>query len=196
MERPEAVDQPPLNILLVEDDQDHADLIRMHLTRGRGEPVSIDWARDMAQARQRLDAGGYDAVLLDMMLPDSRGIDTVSRVHSHAPRVPIVVLTSAEDDEFGIGAVQHGAEDYIAKSTMDGHSLLRSLRYAIEREGRRRAESALESARYELSLAQKIQSSLYPSQSPPLPGFDLAGRSRPAASVGGDYFDYIPMPAG
>lgn len=185
-----------LNILLVEDNVDHAELIRRHLTRGQGDRVSIAWSQRVSEALSELDKRSFDVVLLDMMLPDSRGVETVGRVHGHTPGVPIVVLTSAEGDEVGIGAVQHGAEDYIAKSAMDSHSLTRSIRYAIERSERRRAESALEGARYELSLAQKIQSGLYPTKPPPLAGFDLAGTSRPAASVGGDYFDYFPLPDG
>src|SRR5205085_4687684 len=115
------------------------------------------------------------------------------RVHSHAPQVPIVVLTSAEGEQYGLEAVQNGADDYIFKGRMDGQSLIRSVRYAIERCGRRQAETKLAGARQELLIAQKIQQSLYPVRPPPVEGFEIAGASHPAESVGGDYFDYIPM---
>jgi phosphoserine phosphatase RsbU/P len=195
-----AAGQPPpatlLHILVVEDNPDHADLIRLHLTRSQEARVVVQHAERLSEGFQKLDGGGIDAVLLDMMLPDSTGMETVSRMHAHAPAVPIVVLTSAEGDQYGIEAVHYGADDYIFKGRMDGQSLIRSIRYAIERSGRRKAESALDAARQELRIAQAIQEGLYPRAAPPLAGFDIAGASQPAESVGGDYFDYVQIPDG
>lgn len=185
--------EQPLNILLIEDNPDHAELIRMHLRRDRDAAVTVEWSERLDEGLAQLTRSRVDAVLLDMMLPDCTGVETVSRVHSHAPDVPIVVLTSADGDQYGLEAVQHGADDYIFKGRMDSHNLIRSVRYAIERCGRRQAETALAGARQELRIAQKIQQSLYPVNPPPAPGLDIAGVSYPAESVGGDYFDYIPM---
>jgi len=185
-----------LKILLVEDNPEHAELIRAQLRRVSGAAVRLDLAERLAEGLAKIDGDKVDAVLLDMMLPDSRGIETVSRVHAHAPSVPIVVLTSAEGESYGIEALQHGAEDYIFKGRMDGQGLMRSIRYAIERSGRRRAELALDAARQELLIAKKIQQSLYPRSAPPMDSLEIAGFSQPAESVGGDYFDYIQMPGG
>ena len=184
---------PPLRVLLVEDNEDHAALIQTHLRRAPGTTVQVHHVTRLGDGIAHAQTGAADAVLLDMMLPDSSGIETVGRFHAQAPLVPIVVLTSAEDERYALEALHQGAEDYIFKGAADAQNLYRSLRYAIERYGRRRAEIALDSARQELRIAQTIQEGLYPRSAPPLPGFEVAGSSRPAESVGGDYFDYFPM---
>jgi len=58
----------------------------------------------------------FDAVLLDLNLPDSMGLSTVEQVHACNPNVPVVVLTGEDADELALQAVQAGAEDYICKS--------------------------------------------------------------------------------
>jgi len=74
-----------------------------------------------------------EVVLLDLMLPDSQGIETVRRLRAKAPDVPVVVLTGMTDDELGLEALQNGAQDYQSKGRMDEHSLKRTLSYAVER---------------------------------------------------------------
>ena len=89
---------------------------------------------------KRLGEEVFDAMLLDLNLPDSRGLDTLVRAQAQAPAVPIVVLTGLADEAMGIEAVKRGAQDYLAKGQVDGNLLVRALRHAIER---RRAEEAL-----------------------------------------------------
>lgn len=74
-----------------------------------------------------------DAVLLDLGLPDSSGLDTFITVHTQAPDVPIVMLTGLDDAELAITAVQEGAQDYLPKNKLDSELLVRTIRYAIER---------------------------------------------------------------
>ena len=76
---------------------------------------------------------------------------------------------------------------------MNDQALARSIRYAIERNRRHRAEDAVRDTSEEFRAAQEIQRRLYPGQSPTLPGFDIAGALYPAKATAGDYFDYIPM---
>lgn len=78
-------------------------------------------------------AGGIDAVLLDLSLPDARGIDAVTRVHAAAPDVPIVVLTGLEDEATALRAMQEGAQDYLIKAEVSAPLLGRALRYAVAR---------------------------------------------------------------
>jgi PAS domain-containing protein len=90
---------------------------------------------------ERLVEGGIDVVLLDLGLPDSRGLETLNRAHTQAPEVPIVVLTGLADETVGVKAVQEGAQDYLVKGQVDGDVLVRAIRYGIER---KRAEKALQ----------------------------------------------------
>jgi signal transduction histidine kinase len=74
-----------------------------------------------------------DAVVLDLSLPDSQGQATVEKVRMHKPTIPIVVLTGLDDQAQAVQAVRQGAQDYLAKNRLDGDTLLRALRYAVER---------------------------------------------------------------
>jgi signal transduction histidine kinase len=74
-----------------------------------------------------------DIVLLDLGLPDSQGLDTFARAYAHAPEVPIIVLTSSDDESLALEAVRKGAQDYLVKGEIDRHTLTLSMRYAIER---------------------------------------------------------------
>ncbi|QDV38197.1 ATP-binding protein [Tautonia plasticadhaerens] len=137
---------PPLRVLLVEDDPDHAELIRRHLGRARpkGRTVLMEHVGCLADARRRLaepgggGQGDIDALLLDLVLPDS-GLDTtLESVLDARPELPVVVLTSLDDLDFAADAVQRGAQDYLVKSEITGEILLRSLRHAIERKSAQR----------------------------------------------------------
>jgi len=75
----------------------------------------------------------YDVILLDLLLPDSQGIDTFYSVHAEAPDVPIVLLSALQDEELIVKAVKEGAQDYIIKSHMDTNVLVQAMLYAIKR---------------------------------------------------------------
>jgi signal transduction histidine kinase len=72
-------------------------------------------------------------VLLDLSLPDAHGMETVGRMLDAAPEVPIIVLTGLADETVAVQAVQSGAQDYLVKGTVEGGTLARAIRYAIER---------------------------------------------------------------
>ena len=81
----------------------------------------------------------FDAVLLDLGLPDSSGLETFGRLQQAAGDTPIVVLTASDDDGLAFAAVHAGAQDYLVKSATDAALLGRSLRYACERARLRRS---------------------------------------------------------
>ena len=87
----------------------------------------------LASALESLGQGSFDAVLLNLSLPDSQGIGTLTRVHAAKPSMPIVVLTSLDDEELGLQLLQAGAQEYLVKAEMTASLLRRSLRYAVER---------------------------------------------------------------
>lgn len=172
-------------ILLIEDSNTDALLIQAHLKKADPSFVVRRETR-LADGLRQVDRGEADVVLLDLNLPDSAGLDTFRTLFRHALQVPIVVLSGQEDVELAVDAVALGAQDYLPKGEANRSSLARSIRYAIERSRRQRAEQ-------EISAAGEIQRRLFPQRSPRLAGYDIYGRCEPANSAGGDYFDYFPM---
>ena len=74
--------------------------------------ISVRW---LSAARERLISENVDVILLDLMLPDSRGLQTFDKIRAEASDVPIVILSGLEDEELGIEAVRNGAQDYLVK---------------------------------------------------------------------------------
>jgi diguanylate cyclase (GGDEF)-like protein/PAS domain S-box-containing protein len=135
---------------MVEDSPHDAALVRSVLG---GQPDSqFDLIhRDRLEAGiEYLDHGTVDIVLLDFSLPDSKGLDTFRRVNAEHPEVPVIVLTSLEDDAVAVQAVAEGAQDYLAKRYLDGRLLTRAIRYALERH---RSEEALRESEERYALA-------------------------------------------
>ncbi|HVL87036.1 MAG TPA: protein kinase [Candidatus Thermoplasmatota archaeon] len=148
--------QEILRILLVEDNPGDARLVRETLLAEAPE-IEIVWHDRLEPALAEAAAGAVDAVLLDLMLPDSVGLATVTRLLAAAPELPVVVLTGAASDEaLAVRAVRAGAQDFVGKDTLASASLLRRLRYAIER---KRAEHALLARRMAAAPAPAAQTS-------------------------------------
>jgi two-component system sensor histidine kinase UhpB len=140
-----------MRILMVEDDPGDVRLLRRHLAgdRSDSEMFQVADVDRLALALQSLDEGGFEAVLLDLSLPDSHGIETLTRMHAAKPGMPIVVLSSIDDEVMGLQLLQGGAQDYLVKGEVTASLLRRSLRYAVERKRAevelRRSEIFLES---------------------------------------------------
>jgi PAS domain S-box-containing protein len=130
-----------LKVLLVEDNPGDARLLREAVAEVAVPPVAWTTAARLEEALDRLREESFDAVLLDLSLPDAQGFATFARLHEQAPDAPVVVLTGLDDEELAVRTVQAGAQDYLVKGQSDGHLVLRALRYAIER---RRALQALQ----------------------------------------------------
>lgn len=137
---------PVLRVLLVEDDPGDAFLLDKHIRRalhgGDGTLPGIALAQvpSLAAALAALAAQRYDAALLDLNLPDSRGLDTLRELRRHVPGLPVVVLTGMEGDAIAVEAIRHGAQDYLSKEHIDGKLVIRTLRYAVERQQRSEAQ--------------------------------------------------------
>ncbi len=119
----------PLHILLVEDSPGDARLIRELLI---GVAYRLDIAERLSDALDQLAHGNFAAILLDLSLPDSYGLDTVVRV-STASAAPVIVLTGVNDEDLAFSAVRAGAQDYLIKGEVTTSLLSRAIRYAIER---------------------------------------------------------------
>jgi len=128
-------------VLLIEDIQEYVQLINEMLKGAKDVRFHLDCVDCLSTGLKRLAGERIDVVLLDLGLPDSKGLGTFTKVHNQAPEVPIVVLTGLDDEELANRAVRDGAQDYLVKSQVDSNLLERALRYAIER---KRAEKELE----------------------------------------------------
>ena len=137
---------PSRTVLLVEDNPGDVRLTTRTLGEAAGS-WKVEWADRLAAAVSRLAAGGVDVVLLDLQLPDSRGLDTLLTVAARAPQVPVVVLTGDDDAALGTDALRSGAQDHLIKGTADGELLERVLDYAIER--KRTADALVEAHKLE-----------------------------------------------
>jgi PAS domain S-box-containing protein len=122
-----------LNILLVEDSETDARLLRETLLLDVRSDFQINHAGSLQQAIDHLRNNHIDAVLLDLTLPDSEGLGTVMRLKGAHPEMPIVVLTGVDDENVGVEAVRTGVQDYLVKGRADGRLISRAIRYAIER---------------------------------------------------------------
>jgi PAS domain S-box-containing protein len=127
---------PPLahhRVLLVEDNPGDSRLLEELLKAGDSKFEVIRTVRRLADAENALSEMEVDIVLLDLSLPDSSGIETLSRLQRHSPETPIVVLSGLHDEELAAQTVHRGAQDYLVKDQLEDRLLVRSMRYAIER---------------------------------------------------------------
>jgi diguanylate cyclase (GGDEF)-like protein/PAS domain S-box-containing protein len=124
-------------VLLVEDNPGDARLLREMFNEQGPADTQLTHVASMAEAEQYLAAQPVDIVLLDLGLPDARGLETVRRARTAAPHVTLVVLTGLDDELLAAQSLQEGAQDYLVKGQNDTHGsargLLRALRYAVER---------------------------------------------------------------
>lgn len=122
----------PLRVLLVEDSPSDAALLEAALADGP-EPVTLVNAETLQQAVTLTGEGAFDAILLDLTLPDCQGLETVVRARGAWPGLPVVVLTGAQDELLGFEAVRLGLQDYLVKGQAGAAMIVRALRYAVER---------------------------------------------------------------
>jgi two-component system cell cycle response regulator len=121
------------HVLLVDDNLADAALTADSLGRGSLGRFIVSRATTFAEAARRLSSACYDAILLDLILPDIEGVGAVKAVLAIAPDVPLVVLSGLDDERLALEAVLNGAQDYLIKGQGDGALLRRAIRHAIER---------------------------------------------------------------
>lgn len=122
-----------LSILLVEDNPGDARLVREILAGAEAPRFKVRHVARLTQAVQRLRKARFDAIIVDLSLPDARGLEAIERLTEFAPLAPIIVLSANDDEALAVEAVQAGAQDWLIKGRGNGELLIRSLRYAMER---------------------------------------------------------------
>jgi signal transduction histidine kinase/DNA-binding NarL/FixJ family response regulator len=126
-----------LVVLLVEDDPDDVERMSVSLTSAAtiasGTTVELVLSPSASAACVQLRHHAIDVVILDLTLPDARGLEALSHVRDAAPSVPIIVLAGGDDKEVAVQALRAGAQDFVLKPPPDGETMARILRYACER---------------------------------------------------------------
>jgi DNA-binding NtrC family response regulator len=138
------MDSPPIRVLAIEDDIDYLEILRLSLEEPKGaEPTfDLDTAVRLAEGLKKLGTRHYDAVLVDMGLPDGAGLEVVSAVLRAAPDTPVLVSTNYGDESsMARAALSLGAQDFMIKASSNSRQLKRSIRAAIELMASRRGRA-------------------------------------------------------
>ncbi len=184
-------------VLLIEDDEADAFLVQEYLTDS-GLTVSLSWHRSLADATPEL-AKGPVCVLLDLGLPDSEGFEGLRLVLDLAPDAAVLVLTGASDATLGIAAMASGAQDYLIKGQVDGATLSRCIRYAVERKRANESARQLHDAAIRQAEYARLERGLLPVPIVNDSSVHHALRYRPGrdqALLGGDFYDLIELSDG
>jgi len=186
-------DDVPLRILVVEDDEGDAVLVREHLQDG-GLPHETVWVRTVDEALLHLDA---DCVLLDLGLPDAMGLSALQRVLA-AGAPPVVVLTGLTGTDAGVEAVAAGAQDFLVKGDVDAQLLARAVRYAVQRRRLEDTGRALYRSLVRAAETTRLERALLPTPAVSDDRLEVrvgyrAGRD---GLLGGDFYDVVERPDG
>jgi phosphoserine phosphatase RsbU/P len=130
----------PIRILLIEDVPKFARMMRDLLKKGKGVRFEVEWTKTVPEGLERLREKKFDLVLLDISVSETWGLSSFQQTQRAAPHLPVIVLSSENDENMAVHAVHEGAQDYLVKGQFDTGLLVRSIRYAIER---KRVEVAL-----------------------------------------------------
>jgi diguanylate cyclase (GGDEF)-like protein len=123
-----------IRVLLVEDNYEYAQIMREILAQAGVIHYDVVHCTTIGAAVKALIESPVHLILLDLFLPDCAGYEAFARIHDQAPEAPIVVLTAREDEVLAVRSVRHGAQDYLVKGQVNHKVLLRSIRYAVERQ--------------------------------------------------------------
>ena len=129
-----------IRVLLIEDVPKYARMMKEMLQEDRRSQFALEWVDSFEGGLQKLEQEDFDVLLLDLAVAAARGNKAVPDLQHAAPHLPIIILSTLDDEDSALRAVHQGAQDYLVQGEMDSHLLVRSIRYAIER---KRAELAL-----------------------------------------------------
>jgi len=121
-----------LQVLVIEDNPGDVELVQLYLSQGMPD-VHLESAPSLSAGKSLLKEVDVDVILLDLGLPDGKGVGTVESVRRMAPETPIIVLTGEDNPGGGVAAIQKDAQDYLVKDHLNASSLHRAISYAMER---------------------------------------------------------------
>ena len=151
--------QETTKVLLLEDDSEYYQLIAKQL-RAHGCGFVIEWADTLAAAVLKLQTTPFDVILADLSLPDSSGMATVAKLKAEARELPVIVLTSLDDECVECDILTAGAQDYLIKGELNGRAMSRTILHAIQRQQMRNEVRRLLSEREESQRLLERQTAL------------------------------------
>ncbi len=140
-----------IDVLLVEDNPQEAEIVRLYLAKRYSHRYTVGHVRSVSGALMDLGTGHRpDVILLDLHLPDTKGLDGYRHIAGAARGVPVIILTNCNEEHTAAKAVRSGAQDYLIKREVNAALLHRAIIYAIERQ---RSEQALVKVKERYALA-------------------------------------------
>ncbi len=127
------MEKDPIKVLIIEDDPNYFVLINERLVQQRKPSFEVVRSKILQSGIDRLKQGDIDVILLDLFLPDSKGLDSFITLHAQYPEIPTIILTSLDDDNVAAEAIAKGAQDYLVKGSFDRELFIKSICYAISR---------------------------------------------------------------
>lgn len=156
---PPLVDEQPLRILLVDDEEGAFLMTQAMLGSLERFPAKLDWARTFDEALEALTTGEYDVFLVDYYLGTRTGLELLEEARDRAIRTPMIMVTGKGSRDVDLEAMSRGASDYLVKSNLVPAALERSIRYAVERA--RAAEAVRESEARHRGMFDHLPLGLY-----------------------------------
>lgn len=185
----------PARILVVDDIEANRDLLVRRLRR---DGHATETATNGREALDRLAAGGFDLMLLDLMMPEMNGYEVLERMRASTDlcHVPVIVISALDDSESVIKGIELGAHDHLPKP-FNPHILRARVEASLARKRLRDSEQRYAlSLQREMDIARTIQAGFLPHELPRAAGWDLAAWFQPARHVGGDFYDAYPLQDG
>lgn len=121
----------PLQLLLVEDSPTDAILFKASVADVIDVKIDVTHRESLKDAISVCSTGKFDAIVLDLNLPDSAGLETFSNLRDHCSEVPIVILSGSEDRSLVNEALRAGADNYLSKNAADGNRIAIAVLSAI-----------------------------------------------------------------
>lgn len=149
--------KPPLHecqirVLVIDNDTEDIHFLRSVLCEDKSSLFRLDFADNLDHGIERLRANDIDIILIDLALPHAGGLEGFDNLYAQVPQIPVIVLTSLDDETIALEAVRRGAQDYLLKDELERTFLTRSIRYAIERH---RVKRELDLVTHELRIANE-----------------------------------------
>lgn len=197
-------------VLVVDDDP----MLREILTEIlQEEGYRISTAENGLQALDKIsDSFPFDIVLSDLDMPEMGGMELLANVRQNGNEIPFIVLTASSDISTAMKAIKKGASDYLIKDENISETIILAIKQTLEKhqiiEDKRRAEELVKKQNKELAAANfelerinnqlleyasLVQKRFLPEEPPQYPNFEFAGMTVPAKTVGGDFYDFIPL---